>query len=176
MTITALKKKVHFTKIYGETMNKLFMPEIVKIVDKFDNKNACLQYMADLLSESGCLSFPDRFLAAVKGREEIMSTGIGRGIAIPHARDLTVSCLRIAVCMIRKGLEFFSLDNLPVNLVFMIAVPQSSNQDYMKILRSLSEFLRQEENREALLQANDERDLYGKVQVLEEKLRTQLGV
>jgi mannitol/fructose-specific phosphotransferase system IIA component len=59
-------------------MNKLFMPELVKIVEKFENKNACLQYMANLLSESGCLSFPDRFLAAVKGREEIMSTEIGR--------------------------------------------------------------------------------------------------
>ena len=119
-------------------MNKLFMPELVKIVEKFENKNACLQYMANLLSESGCLSFPDRFLAAVKGREEIMSTGIGKGIAIPHARDLTVSCLRIAVCLVKQDLDFSSVDNLPVHLVFMIAVPQSSNQDYMKILRSLS--------------------------------------
>ncbi|HOI01814.1 MAG TPA: PTS sugar transporter subunit IIA, partial [Candidatus Cloacimonas acidaminovorans] len=145
-------------------MNKLFMPELVKIVEKFENKNACLQYMANLLSESGCLSFPDRFLAAVKGREEIMSTGIGKGIAIPHARDLTVSCLRIAVCLVKQDLDFSSVDNLPVHLVFMIAVPQSSNQDYMKILRSLSEFLRREENRETLLQAKDERDLYEKVQ------------
>jgi fructose-specific phosphotransferase system IIA component len=157
-------------------MNKLFMPELVKIVEKFENKNACLQYMANLLSESGCLSFPDRFLAAVKGREEIMSTGIGKGIAIPHARDLTVSCLRIAVCLVKQDLDFSSVDNLPVHLVFMIAVPQSSNQDYMKILRSLSEFLRREENRETLLQAKDERDLYEKVQILEEELLPQLGV
>jgi len=152
------------------------MPELVKIVEKFENKNACLQYMANLLSESGCLSFPDRFLAAVKGREEIMSTGIGKGIAIPHARDLTVSCLRIAVCLVKQDLDFSSVDNLPVHLVFMIAVPQSSNQDYMKILRSLSEFLRREENRETLLQAKDERDLYEKVQFLEEELLPQLGV
>ena len=152
------------------------MPELVKIVEKFENKNACLQYMANLLSESGCLSFPDRFLAAVKGREEIMSTGIGKGIAIPHARDLTVSCLRIAVCLVKQDLDFSSVDNLPVHLVFMIAVPQSSNQDYMKILRSLSEFLRREENRETLLQAKDERDLYEKVQLLEEELLPQLGV
>ena len=157
-------------------MNKLFMPELIEIVEQFENKNACLQYMANLLSESGCLSFPDRFLAAVKGREEIMSTGIGRGIAIPHARDLTVSCLRIAVCLVKQDLEFTSLDNSPVHLVFMIAVPQSSNQDYMKILRSLSEFLRQDENREILLQAKDERDLYEKVQILEEKLLPELGI
>ncbi|MDD4308886.1 MAG: PTS sugar transporter subunit IIA [Candidatus Cloacimonetes bacterium] len=157
-------------------MNRLFKTELVKIVDAFSNKAECLNYMAALLSESGCLSFPDRFLAAVKGREEIMSTGIGRGIAIPHARDLTVSCLRIAVCMIKQALDFNSVDSEPVRLVFMIAVPQSSNQDYMKILRSLSEFLRREDNRETLLNAISERDLYEKVQQLEDKIRPQLGV
>jgi len=157
-------------------MNRLFKPELVKIVDSFDTKQDCLNYMAAMLSESGCLSFPDRFLAAVKGREEIMSTGIGRGIAIPHARDLTVSCLRIAVCLIRTALEFNSVDSLPVQMVFMIAVPQSSNQDYMKILRSLSEFLRRDENRETLLNATSEGDLYEKVHALEDKIRPQLGV
>lgn len=160
----------------GETMNKLFKPELVRIVDEFDTKSECLNYMAALLSESGCLSFPDRFLAAVKGREEIMSTGIGRGIAIPHARDLTVSCLRIAVCMVRKELDWGSVDDLPVRLVFMIAVPQSSNQDYMKILRSLSEFLRREENRETLFNAISEGDLYEKVHLLEDTIRPHLGV
>jgi len=157
-------------------MKGLFLPELVKIVDSFDTKQDCLHYMAAMLSESGCLSFPDRFLAAVKGREEIMSTGIGRGIAIPHARDLTVSNLRIAVCLVRRELDFNSVDGKPVQLVFMIAVPQSSNQDYMKILRSLSEFLRREENRETLLNATGEGDLYEKVQQLEDKIRPHLGV
>ena len=53
-------------------MNALFKQELVRIVDAFKNKGECLDYMAELLSESGCLSFPDRYLAAVKGREEIM--------------------------------------------------------------------------------------------------------
>ncbi len=156
-------------------MNKLFKPDLVKIVDNFDTKEECLNFMAGLLSESGCLSFPDRFLAAVRGREEIMSTGIGRGIAIPHARDLTVSNLRIAVCMMRQAMEFNSIDGLPVRLVFMIAVPQSSNSDYMKILRSLSEFLRQEENRETLLNASSEGELYEKVHKLEDVIRPHLS-
>ncbi len=156
-------------------MSKLFRPELVKIVEKFENKSECLDYMAALLSDCGCLSFPDRFLAAVKGREEIMSTGIGRGIAIPHARDLTVNCLQIAVCMVRKEMEFTSVDGLPVRLIFMIAVPQSSNQDYMKILRSLSEFLRVEANRETLLNVADEGELYDKVHKLEDVIHPHLS-
>ena len=162
-------------KIFGTTMKRLFKPELVKIVDEFDSKAVCLDFMASLLSQSGCLSFPDRFLAAVRGREEIMSTGIGRQVAIPHARDLTVGCLRIAVCLVKKALDFGSVDNLPVHLVFMIAVPQSSTQDYMQILRSLSEFLRQDVNRERLLEATSEGDLYEKVHALEEVIRPHLG-
>ncbi|MCB5270914.1 MAG: PTS sugar transporter subunit IIA [Candidatus Cloacimonetes bacterium] len=149
-------------------MNALFKLELVRIVDAFKSKGECLDYMAELLSDSGCLSFPDRYLAAVKGREEIMSTGIGRGIAIPHARDLTVNCLRIAVCMLKEALDFGSVDNEPVNLVFMIAVPQNSNQEYMRILRSLSEHLRQDKNRAKLLGSNSDRELFEHVQTMQD--------
>ncbi len=155
-------------------MNRLFQPELIKIVDGFESKSACLDYLTKLLAESGCLSFPDRFLAAVKGREEIMSTGIGKGVAIPHARDLTVASLRIAVCMIRQPLEFQSVDDLPVQLVFMIAVPQSSNKEYMKILRSLAEYLRQSENRNQLLNSTDEAELYTHVQKIEDLISRSL--
>lgn len=149
-------------------MNALFKLELVRIVDAFKSKSECLDYMAELLSNSGCLSFPDRYLAAVKGREEIMSTGIGRGIAIPHARDLTVNCLKIAVCMLKEALDFGSVDNEPVNLVFMIAVPQNSNQEYMRILRSLSEHLRQDKNRAKLLGSNSDRELFEHVQTMQD--------
>ncbi|MCB5265648.1 MAG: PTS sugar transporter subunit IIA [Candidatus Cloacimonetes bacterium] len=153
-------------------MNALFKLELVRIVDAFKSKGECLDYMAELLSNSGCLSFPDRYLAAVKGREEIMSTGIGRGIAIPHARDLTVNCLKIAVCMLKEALDFGSVDNEPVNLVFMIAVPQNSNQEYMRILRSLSEHLRQDKNRAKLLGSNSDRELFEHVQTMQDIINT----
>ncbi|PKN75161.1 MAG: PTS system IIA component fructose subfamily (modular protein) [Candidatus Cloacimonetes bacterium HGW-Cloacimonetes-2] len=156
-------------------MNKLFHSDLVRIVDHFGTKNECLDYMVNLLSESGCLMFPDRFAAAVKGREEIMSTGIGRELAIPHARDLTVSCLRIAVCLLKTPLEFVSIDELPVKIVFLIAVPQHSNQEYMKILRSLSEYLRQDDARMELLGSRDETELYQNVQKIETVIAAQLG-
>ena len=151
-------------------MNALFTPELVRIVDAFDSKNDCLDYMAKLLAGSGCLHFPDRYIAAVKGREDIMSTGIGRGIAIPHARDLTVSCMKIAVCRIKTPLDYQSVDDQPVNLVFMIAVPQNSNQEYMRILRNLSEFLRQDENRAQLLGANSDMELFQYVYAMEDNI------
>lgn len=149
-------------------MRSLITPDLVRIVDAFENKDGCLDYMAKLLASSGCLSFPDRYVSAVKGREEIMSTGIGRGIAIPHARDLTVNCMKIAVCRINTPLNYQSVDDQPVSLVFMIAVPQNSNKEYMLILRNLSEYLRQEENRAKLLGANSDMELYQYVKDMED--------
>src|SRR5690606_26437918 len=112
--------------------------------------------------------FPDRFLAAVRGREDIMSTGIGKGVAIPHARDLTVTALRIAVCLIKNPLDYQSVDDLPVQLVFLIAVPQSSNKEYMNILRSLSEYLREDAKRNKLLNSTNETELYHEVLAIED--------
>lgn len=149
-------------------MTKLFKRSLVKIVDGFENKNRCLDYMAKMLADSGCMEIPDRFLAAVKGREEIMSTGIGREVAIPHARDLVVNTMRIAVCLLKEPLEFQSMDQLPVRVVFMIAVPQNSNTAYMMILRSISEYLRQDDNRLALIASSTEEELFSKVSEIED--------
>jgi len=157
-------------------MTKLFEKRLVKIIDGFENKTLCLEYMANLLAESGCMKFPDRFLAAVKGREEIMSTGIGKEVAIPHARDLMVNTIKIAVVLMKKPLEFQSIDELSVKVVFMIAVPQNSNSVYMMILRSLSEYLKQDEQRQRLLQSATEDELFDKVREIEDviKKNTQL--
>lgn len=141
-------------------MDRLFLPDLVRIVDGFDTKAECLEYLCGLLADSGCLSFPDRFLAALKSREEVMSTGIGRAVAIPHARDLTVTELRIAVCLLRSSLDFDAVDGVPVRLVFMTAVPETASREYMKILRGLSEYLRQDEMRNQLFEARDDKELF----------------
>ncbi|NLO11824.1 MAG: PTS sugar transporter subunit IIA [Candidatus Cloacimonetes bacterium] len=148
-------------------MNPLFTADLLRIVQRFESKGQCLEYMAQLLAQSGCLMMVDRYLASIKSREDVMSTGIGHGIAIPHARDESVTCLRIAVCLIREGMDFLALDDQPVSLVFMLAVPEDKNKEYMKILRSLSEYLRQEGLRQRLLDAKDERELFEYVQEIE---------
>lgn len=152
-------------------MTKLFKRSLVKMIDSFEDKNQCLEHMAQMLSESGCMQFPDRFLAAVKGREDIMSTGIGKSVGIPHARDLMVNTMRIAVCLLKEPLEFQSIDGLPVRVVFMIAVPQNSNTEYMMILRSISEYLKQDDKRNTLLESSSEEELFAKVSEIEHVIK-----
>lgn len=104
-----------------------------------------------------------------------MSTGIGRGIAIPHARDHSVNKLGIALCLLREGLDFGSVDSEPVYLIFMIAVPDESNVQYMQVLRHLSEYLRQDDKRHALMHATNEEELFQNVQQMESIILSALS-
>lgn len=77
----------------------------------------------------------------LKRRENLGSTGIGRGIAIPHCRSLVVSKLRVAFGRIRGGVDFKAIDDKPVQFVFLIVAPplEVSNQ-YLPVLGKIAQF------------------------------------
>lgn len=155
-------------------MKKLFDEKLIRIVDGFENKGLCLDYMIGLLAGHGCLSFTDRFATAIKSRELVMSTGIGRAVAIPHARDLTVTRFSIAVCLLRTPLDFDSVDNQPVRIVFMMAVPEEDSRLYMRVLKSLAEYLRQDGQRQKILDASSERKLTEYVFEIEDHINSDV--
>ncbi len=77
----------------------------------------------------------------LKRRENLGSTGIGRGIAIPHCRSLVVNRLRVAFGRKRQGLDFKAIDDKPVNVFFLIVAPplEVSNQ-YLPVLGKIAQF------------------------------------
>jgi len=107
----------------------------------------------------------------LKRRENLGSTGIGRGIAIPHCRSLVVNRLRVAFGRKPKGVEYNAIDNQPVHNFFLIVAPplEVSNQ-YLPVLGRLAQFAKDPEitKRLAELQSPDEF-----VQLLEEKATQQ---
>ena len=148
----------------------LFMPQLVRVVDHIGSKALCLEFMCQLLSDAGCLEFADRFLAAVQTREAVMSTGIGKEVAIPHARELGVKELKVAMCLFGRGIDFQAVDNKPVRLVFLTAVPQDAGREYMTLLKGLSEYLRQDALRLPLLNAKDEKELFEYARQIESQI------
>lgn len=77
---------------------------------------------------------PERFLEAVMERELIMSTGIGSGIAIPHAKTSAVSDFVIAVGRIREGMDFESLDGLPVQIIILMGAPERKRTEFLSLI------------------------------------------
>lgn len=97
----------------------------------------------------------DAIAAVVKKRESSMSTGIGFGIGIPHASTDLIQEVVGALGRSRKGVNFDSLDNQPVNLVMLFLVPQGQFQKHLHTLANIAKLLHKAEFRTALEQAPD---------------------
>ncbi len=112
-----------------------------------------LQELADLLANSEKVDSAESVLVALKEREKLASTGIGFGVALPHARAKSVRGLTIAFGRSEKGIEFASIDRKPVHLFFAIVVPETAVNTHLTALGKLSYILKDKENRESLMNA-----------------------
>jgi len=106
----------------------------------------------------------DSVIQAIKNREKTMSTGIGFGIAIPHASTDAISKVTAVLARSSKGINFDSLDNQPVKLVVLFLVPAGQYQQHLKTLASISRFLNDREFREQAEQAHSPEELYQLIQ------------
>jgi mannitol/fructose-specific phosphotransferase system IIA component (Ntr-type) len=107
-------------------------------------------------------------LRMLKKREHMGSTGIGRGVAIPHGRSLVISRLMMAAGRSKEGIDFNAMDDKPVHLFFLIvAPPQEISNIYLPTLGRIAQFLKDPENRDALMKiesAQEFRDMVGKAE------------
>ncbi|MNP18609.1 PTS system mannose-specific EIIBCA component [compost metagenome] len=102
----------------------------------------------------GAVTDVEQYVQAVLTREESSSTGIGFGVAIPHGKANGVTRASLAFARLSEPTEWQSLDDEPVKIVFMIAVPaENVGNEHLQILVSLSRKLIHEEFRDSLLQA-----------------------
>ncbi len=101
----------------------------------------------------------DAVLAALKQREETMSTGIGFGIAIPHASSEFVPEVVAAFGRSSAGIEFDSLDNAPVKFIVLFVVPKDQFQTHLRTLASIAKFLNDRTVRASLATAATAEDI-----------------
>ncbi|WP_285765994.1 fructose-specific PTS transporter subunit EIIC [Peribacillus sp. SI8-4] len=125
------------------------------IIDlKSDSKQAVIDELSGKLAEAGRLNDVEAFKAAILKREEQSTTGIGEGIAIPHAKTSAVKVPAICFGKSVKGVDYESLDGMPAHLFFMIAASEGANSDHLETLSRLSSLLMDEQFRARLLSAS----------------------
>lgn len=100
------------------------------------------------------------YLAAVMKREEEATTGIGFGVGIPHGKSSAVSSPTLAFGRSKEGISYDSMDGKPVHLLFLIAVPENSNDEHLRILSQLSRKLMHQDIRDRLMNAVDVKEIY----------------
>lgn len=136
-----------------EDHNSLFAPETVIMNLKSTAKDDVIQEMAALLDADGVLNDKQAFIDDIYAREKLSTTGIGMGIAIPHAKTAAVKTPRVAVGISKNGFDFASEDGEPVYLIFMIAVTDKDDNLHLDTLAKLSGKLMHEEFTDALKNA-----------------------
>ena len=122
------------------------------------DKAAALEHLITLMESGGNLLDKDEYRACVLRREEEGSTGIGEGIAIPHAKTSAVKAPGLAAMLVKDGVDFDSLDGEPTKLFFMIAAPDTKDNVHLDVLSHLSMLLMNDNFRSELLNAGSAKD------------------
>ncbi|MDY5409716.1 fructose-specific PTS transporter subunit EIIC [Veillonella caviae] len=117
------------------------------------NKADAINTLGDLMDKSGNLSNKDEYLKAVFAREESGSTGLGEGIATPHAKSSGVREAGLAAMVVPNGVDFDALDGQPSRLFFMIAAPEGAADTHVEVLSQLATMIIDPDFKEALISA-----------------------
>ncbi|WP_019415576.1 fructose-specific PTS transporter subunit EIIC [Paenisporosarcina sp. TG20] len=120
---------------------------------KADSKKAVLTELIDQLGRANKLTDKKAFTKDILAREEQSTTGIGDGIAIPHAKSTAVKEPAIAFGRSLTGIDYESLDGQPAHLFFMIAASEGANNDHLDALSRLATFLMDQNFRQKILEA-----------------------
>jgi len=134
-------------------MSQLLRKELIKLEIDSQDKESAIKELVELMRNSAEVADADLFLHDVYAREQLGSTGVGEGIALPHARSQGIQKLIIAFGRSTKGLNFDALDANPVQLIFLIGTPKDDVGNYLKTLAHLSRLLKKEYFRKKLLAA-----------------------
>lgn len=136
------------------SLENIIPPERVKVLESTDKESA-LREMAALASQAPEVQDAERLLEAIFEREAIMSTGIGLGIAIPHAKISAVTDFVVALGKAAKPIEFSSLDGVPVDFIVLIAGPDNQQERYLQLLARITLKLKDAGVRRSLREAQD---------------------
>ena len=140
---------------------------IVDLIDKNSiklnlvstNKLDVVDELVDLVYKSGNLNNKDEYKKAILAREELSTTAIGEGVAIPHAKNKSVNKASLAVGISKEGIDYEAFDDSLSHLFFMIAAPDGANDTHLEVLSRLSTILMDEDFRNELINASSVEEL-----------------
>ncbi len=124
-------------------------------------KIEALDELTTVLADSDPSVDREALSTAIWKREEMMSTGIGHGVAIPHVRMAGVTAAAMAVGISRRGIaDYKSLDGKMVHIIVLIVAPEGQHETYIRLLAQAADVFRHEDLRRAMIEAKDPVDSY----------------
>lgn len=140
----------------------------VKVSLESASKKEALAELVDLLQKDGKIADPTQAVEVLMERESLGTTGIGQGIAIPHAKIDSLNDVCAALGISKRGINFDSLDGEPVYIVFMFLAPSSSSGKHLKLLAKASQLLKDKYFREPLKEMSSADEIISAIKQEEE--------
>ena len=142
------------------SMRDILSPDHIVIFNAASKREA-LQHLIDTLSTNSAVVNADELAEGIYHREELMSTGIGLGVAVPHVRLRSIKKPVMAVGINKSDItDYQSLDGKPVRILFMILAGIGQHVEHIKTLDKKSSFIKEDELRNSLLNANDPKSIF----------------
>lgn len=142
------------------TLEQVLSEERCVILDS-KNKEEAFNRMIGILAKTSEVESEHELREAVYNRETLMSTGIGLGIGIPHARISSVSSIVMALGICRTPVnDYTSIDDKPINVIAMVAAGKEDHSQYIKLLAVLCSRLKEEDVRDKLIHAKEPEELF----------------
>jgi len=133
------------------TLRKILSEDLIKIPLESTTKEEIIREMVDLLYKSHKVQDKQKLLKSIIEREQLMSTGVGDGVAIPHGKAEGVEELAAAFGITRGGIDFQSIDDKPVHIVFLLVGPINQPGPHLKALSRISRLMHKADFRQRLL-------------------------
>ncbi|MFZ1684419.1 MAG: PTS sugar transporter subunit IIA [Candidatus Zixiibacteriota bacterium] len=140
-------------------LSKFCDENLVAFSLKATTKDAVLEELVDLAASSNMIKDRNELLADVRERENLVTTGVGYGVAFPHAKTRSAKGIVIAFGRSTKGIDFEAMDHRPVHLFFLIAAPEDAVGAHLNVMARLSFLMKSEENRQKLMAASSQGDV-----------------
>ena len=142
-------------------IHELLVPERVRVGLAGDGKEAVVDALLDLLQDHPAITDLDEVREAVWAREEELSTGVGKGLGLPHAKTSAVTGTAAAFAITDAPVDFAAIDAEPVRLVFLLVGTEAAKSEHIRILSRISRLVSRRPLRKKLMQAENPEDVLG---------------
>lgn len=132
------------------------------------DKESAIRELADLMEQGGNLKDKAQYVKDVLAREASGTTGLGDGIATPHAKSAGVKAAGLAAMTVPEGMDFASMDGNPARLFFLIAAPDAANDEHLAILSKLATMIMDPDFKEALIAAKTKEEFLSLIDAKED--------
>jgi len=140
-------------------ISNLISLDRIKILNEHQKEKA-LKEIIQMFSRADTIKDAVELEKAIFERESIMSTSIGLGVAIPHVRLKSVIDMTMAIGISKEGVDYKAFDDQKVNIIIMIAAPEGTHREYLRILAKIALLLKNVSIRDSIIDAQSTNDIY----------------